>query len=112
MVFTKRKVQVQAVIKRVRVAVKEVVSSMVPKEGSMVQKVPRVWKAPTKGWYKINYDGGFMKKNGLAGIGVVVGNVDGALVYGVCKAVMIDYLLVVEALTVRRGLRLAIEKMY
>ena len=50
--------------------------------------------------------------NGTTGIRVVVRNAEGCLVDGCCEAVKADNSLVVEAIAVRKGLKVAIEKKY
>ena len=65
MVFTKKKVQVQAVIERIRAAIREAVLAIIPKDGNTFQKVSVEWKAPAEGLIKINYDGGFKKAKWL-----------------------------------------------
>ena len=79
--------------------------------GEEGMKVVEKWKAPEYRWYKVNCVGGFKEDIGVAGIGVVVRNV-GVLVDGCCETVNAENALVVEALAVRRGMKLAIEKNY
>ena len=77
----------------------------------MVRRMEK-WTAPKKGWYKVNSDGGFRKESGNVGIRVVVRNVKGVLVDGYSGRVKADNELVVEAMTVRKGIKLVLKKKF
>ena len=112
MVFRKKRVNVYVASERIRASIKEVVSFMELKVRNNAQKVLEVWNTLEEGWCKINCDGGYVKENGLVGIGVVVRNDNGILVDGVCEPVTTDNPLVAKALTIKKGFNLAIEKEY
>jgi ribonuclease HI len=42
--------------------------------------IENVWKAPSPGWFKANWDAGIDKKNGRVGLGVIIRNHRGAMV--------------------------------
>ena len=111
-VFGKKEVNVYAVILWIKTVLREAVQSIEVKQGNDEQKGTEVWKTLEEGWYKVNYDSGFVKDSGLAGLRVVVRNENGILIDGVCEAVKADGPLLAEALAVKKGIKLAVEKGY
>ena len=70
------------------------------------------WDAPEDGWLKINCDGAFDQNSMVAGLGVDVRNSDGMLVEGRNRSSPAMNDLQVEAMVVKEGVKLAIEKKY
>ena len=101
-----------AVIGKIRTTIREMVDVIAPRGGIKGRKASVNWKVPVEGCIKMNCDGGFNKENGHAGIKVVVRNYEGSLLNGECDVVMADCLLVVEALAIRKDVKLVIEKRF
>ncbi|XWS63309.1 hypothetical protein CRYUN_Cryun06bG0084300 [Craigia yunnanensis] len=68
------------------------------------------WKSG--GWLKINCDGAFDQNSMVAGLGVVVRNGDGMLVEGRNRSSLAMNALQIEAMAVKEGVKLAIEKKF
>ncbi|OMO94054.1 reverse transcriptase [Corchorus capsularis] len=67
------------------------------------------WEKPQDGWCKINCDGAYCHQSKQAGIGVVVRDAEGHLLHGLGKQVKGDSALMIEAIAVKTGLKLAKE---
>ena len=79
MVFNKKKIQMEIVIKKIRAAISEVErNGLINANGmnkvSWSSKKEMKWRKPEKGWMKSNCDGGFKAEIEKTGIGVVVRN--------------------------------------
>ena len=85
----------QAVIEKIRIAIKEVMSLVVPKVRLPNQVTGghqgmAVWKAPVVGWLKIYCYGGFQNEREASGIEVVVRDANGYSVDGVSATLKAD----------------------
>ena len=111
-VIKKREVRTIAMVGRIEAVLKEYIGFMEKDEKSNGQKITEAGKGLENGWMKINCDGSFVKQKGAAGVRVVVKNGNGCLIDGVCEEVLADSPLVVEALVVKKGIKLALDKGY
>ncbi|XWS34958.1 hypothetical protein CRYUN_Cryun21dG0082300 [Craigia yunnanensis] len=62
------------------------------------------------GWRKINCDGALDLKTKVVGAGVIVRDYKGVVVDGKCRRRMVDSLLMVETLALRKGIGFAIQR--
>ena len=68
------------------------------------------WKPPDFGQFKVNYDGAVFREQGRAGIGVVIRNLDGAVLASLSQQIPLPTTVAqVEVLTVRRAVEFALE---
>ena len=116
MVTQRKEVSIHKAIDRIKKAIAEFYSLKKDllgdekKKGKGCEKVMEKWRKPEIGWRKINCDGALDLKTKEAGAGVIVRDYKGEVVDGKCRRGMAESPLMAEALAVREGVFLALEK--
>ena len=116
MVMERKCIGVNEALRRVNMAVNEFYFMKVDlkinnKESGMVNKKKmEKWKKSEEGWMKVNCDGALDLKTKVVGSGIIVRNSDGIVVDGVGKRRMADNALMAEALALKDGIGLVIER--